>query len=67
MNPNIVKKSAFFFYLIFFVTGIGTMVTGLPFPFSIGDERTASFIYLGISLVFLIIYYVFKLKTKKQS
>jgi hypothetical protein len=67
VKPKTIKSIAMFFYLVFFVTGLGTMFLSMPFPFDVGDERTASVVCLGIGIIFLITYYVFSAKEKTQS
>ncbi len=59
------KSFVFFLFIVFFVTGIGTMWTGLNFPFDIQNEKLASLFCLFLAGILLIYYYILKSKECK--
>ncbi|WP_323648256.1 hypothetical protein [Lysinibacillus xylanilyticus] len=59
------KSFVFVLFIVFCITGIGTMWTGLTFPFDIQHEKLASLFCLFIAGILLIYYYILKSKESK--
>ncbi|KOS63836.1 hypothetical protein [Lysinibacillus sp. FJAT-14222] len=59
------KNFVLILFIVFCVTGFGTLWTGLNFPIEIQNEKIASIFCLVIAAVFLIIYYILKSKEIK--
>ncbi|WP_071458425.1 hypothetical protein [Bacillus massilinigeriensis] len=56
------KSIIFFFFLVFSVTGIATLWTGLDFPFEVLDKQSASYLCFIIAGILLIIFYILRVK-----
>lgn len=56
------KSIVFFLFLVFWVTGIGTLWTGLDFPFEIQNKQLASYICLILAGILLIVFYILRAK-----